>query len=167
MIVSRPPPACLSSRCQLFLLLLFLLPRAHAQEVKQLVYPSVAVIVIVVVGTKITISHLLGICACYKHNRSIDIGENFICASSCSKRLTSATIRAFSVQHACNLTTHTLLAYYADAIAHAQAQCWKGSSNHKNSSATEYGGGQRTTLALQWLQITRGIYVLYRALVFY
>ena len=53
-----------------------LITRAHAQEVKQSVCPSVAIVVIVVVvGTKIAISRLLGICACYKHNQLIDIGE--------------------------------------------------------------------------------------------
>ena len=35
----------------------------------------------------------------YKHNQSIDIGEKV--ALNCSKRLTSAIYRAFSVQHAC------------------------------------------------------------------
>ena len=95
---------------------------------------SVVVVVVVVVGTKIARSRVLGICACYKHNQSVDIGENwFVRASNCSKRLTSATNRAFSVQHACGLsTTHTPLASAA-ATAHAQAQCWKRSSNHKTA----------------------------------
>ena len=46
----------------------------HAQGVKQLVCPSV-----VVVGTKIARSRVLGICACYKHNQSVDIGEKLVC----------------------------------------------------------------------------------------
>ena len=50
-----------------------LLPRGHAQGVKQSVCPSV-----VVVGIKIAISCLLGICMCYKHNQSVDIGEKLV-----------------------------------------------------------------------------------------
>ena len=42
------------------------------QGVKQSVYPSV-VIVVVVVGTKIARSRVLGVCACCKHNQSVDI----------------------------------------------------------------------------------------------
>ena len=54
------------------------LPRAHAQGVKQSVCPSV---IVVVVGTKIARSRVLGVCACYKHSQSVDIGEKlvFIC----------------------------------------------------------------------------------------
>ena len=91
---------------------LALLPRAHAQGVKQSVCLSV-VVVVVVIGTKIARSRVLGVCACCKHNQSVDIDENwFIRALNCSKRLTSATNRAFSVQHACGLsTTPTSLAY--------------------------------------------------------
>ena len=44
-----------------------------AQGVKQSVCPS-----IVVIGTKIARSRLLGIYACYKHNQSIDIGEKLV-----------------------------------------------------------------------------------------
>ena len=51
------------------------LPRAHAQGVKQSVCMSV-VVVVVVVGTKIARSRVLGVCACCKHNISVDIGEN-------------------------------------------------------------------------------------------
>ena len=54
--------------------ILHLLPRAHAQGVKQSVCPSV-----VVVGTKIARSRVLGIYACCKHNQSIDIGEKLVC----------------------------------------------------------------------------------------
>ena len=50
------------------------LPRAHAQGVKQSVCPSV-----VVVGTKIARSRVLGVCACCKHNQSVDIGEKLVC----------------------------------------------------------------------------------------
>ena len=49
------------------------LPRVHAQGVKQLVCPSV--VVVVVVGMKIVRSRVLGIYACCKHNQSVDIGE--------------------------------------------------------------------------------------------
>ena len=52
----------------------YLLPRAHAQGVKQSVCPSV----VVVVGTKIARSRVLGICACYKHNESVDIDEKLV-----------------------------------------------------------------------------------------
>ena len=55
-----------------------LLPRAHAQGVKQSVCMSV-VVVVVVVGTKIARSRVLGVCACCKHNQSIDIGEKLVC----------------------------------------------------------------------------------------
>ena len=48
------------------------LPRAHAQGVKQSS-------VVVVVGTKIARSRVLGVCACYKHNQSVDIGEKLVC----------------------------------------------------------------------------------------
>ena len=54
-----------------------LLPRAHAQGVKQSVCMSV-VVVVVVVGTKIARSRVLGVCACCKHNQSIDIGEKLV-----------------------------------------------------------------------------------------
>ena len=47
------------------------LPRTHAQGVKQ---SSV-----VVVGTKIARSRVLGVCACYKHIQSIDIDEKLVC----------------------------------------------------------------------------------------
>ena len=53
-----------------------LLPRAHALGVKQSVCTSV---VVVVVGTKIARSRVLGVCACYKHNQSVDIGEKMVC----------------------------------------------------------------------------------------
>ena len=55
------------------------LPRAHAQGVKQSVCLSVVVVVVVVVGMKIARSRVLGICACYKHNQSVDIGEKLVC----------------------------------------------------------------------------------------
>ena len=51
-----------------------------------------------------------------------------LCASNYSKRLTSATNRELSVQHSCGLSTTPTLLARADATAHAQAQCWKGSS---------------------------------------
>ena len=57
-------------------ILLWSLPRAHAQGVKQSVCPSV---VVVVVGTKIAISRVLGVCACCKHNQSVDIDEKLVC----------------------------------------------------------------------------------------
>ena len=54
--------------------LVFLLPRVHAQGLKQSVCLSVVVVVIVVVvivGTKIARSRVLGICVCYKHNQLV------------------------------------------------------------------------------------------------
>ena len=54
-----------------------LLPRAHAQGVKQSSV-VVVVVVVVVVGTKIARSRVLGVYACYKHNQSIDIGEKLV-----------------------------------------------------------------------------------------
>ena len=112
-------------------------------------------VVVVVIGTKIARSRALGICARYKHNQSVDIW--FICASNCSKRLTSAINRAFSVQHACGLSTTPTLLGCADATAHAQAQYWKGSSRHKTPRVLQY----YATVATE-----RMGYVLYRALVF-
>ena len=61
-------------------------------------------------------------------NRKISVKNWFIRASNYSKRLTSATNRAFSVQHACGLSTTP-----TPQAAHAQAQCWKGSSNHETA----------------------------------
>ena len=57
----------------------------------------------------------------------------FVRASNCSKRLTSATNRAFSVQYACGLSTTPTLLAYTDVTAHAQAPYWKGSSSHKTA----------------------------------
>ena len=37
------------------------------------------VVVVVVVGTKIARSRVLGVCACCKHNQSVDIGEKMVC----------------------------------------------------------------------------------------
>ena len=43
---------------------------------------------------------------CFKHNESVDISENwFLHTSICRKWLTSATSCAFSIQHACGLST--------------------------------------------------------------
>ena len=53
-----------SSSYYVYIALIFL-PRVHAQGVKQSVCLSV---VVVVVGTKIARSRVLGICECYKHN---------------------------------------------------------------------------------------------------
>ena len=58
-------------------IIIILLPRAHAQGIKQSVCPSV--VVVVVVGTKIARSRILGICAYYKHNQSVDIDEKLVC----------------------------------------------------------------------------------------
>ena len=63
------------------------LPHTHVQGVKQSVYPSVVVVVIVVVSTKITRSRVLGICACCKHNQSVDIGEKLVCTHFAQKGL--------------------------------------------------------------------------------
>ena len=113
-----------------------------------MVCPSV-IVVVVVVGTKIARYRVLGVYACCNHNQSIDI--------NCSKRLTSATNRAFSVQHACGLsTTPTLLA--CCATAHAQAQYWKGSSGHKTAL-------QQSVAVLRYSGYRAHEYVLYRAIV--
>ena len=61
------PRACARGKA-----IVYSLPRAHAQGVKQL---SV-VVVVVVVGTKIAV---LGIYACCKHNQSVDIGAKLVC----------------------------------------------------------------------------------------
>ena len=55
--------------------LILLLPCTHAQGVKQ----SVCLSIVVVVGTKIARSCVLGICVCYKHNQLVDIGEKLVC----------------------------------------------------------------------------------------
>ena len=66
----QPVPSEQWVRLQLFL------PCTHAQGEKQSVCLSVVVVVVVVVvGTKIARSHVLGICACCKHNQLVDIGE--------------------------------------------------------------------------------------------
>ena len=54
-----------------------MLPCTHVQGVKQSVCPSV-VIIIVVIGTKIARFRILGICACCKHNQSVDISEKLV-----------------------------------------------------------------------------------------
>ena len=38
-----------------------------------------ALVVIVVIGTKIARSRVLGVCACCKHNQSVDIDEKLVC----------------------------------------------------------------------------------------
>ena len=48
----------------------------HKLGVKQSVYLSV--VVVVIVSTKIARYHILGICACCKHNQSVDIGEKLV-----------------------------------------------------------------------------------------
>ena len=89
----------------------------HVQGIKQSVCPSV--VVVVVVGTKITKSQVLGICACCKHNQSVDIGEKLVCMcfEILIKAYYSATNCAFSVQHAYT-HSHSII-----ATAHAQARC--------------------------------------------
>ena len=52
---------------------------ALVQGVKQLICPSI-VVVVDVVGTKIARSRVLGVCVCCKHNQLVDIIENwFLC----------------------------------------------------------------------------------------
>ena len=68
----RPTKTCQARYCMTNRFL----PRAHAQGVKQSVCPS---IIIVVVGTKIVRSRVLGVYARCKHNQSIDIGEKLVC----------------------------------------------------------------------------------------
>ena len=113
-------------------------------------------VVIVVVGTKIARSCVVGFYARCKITQSVD--NWFVCALNCSKRLTRAITRAFSVQHACGLSTTPTLAC-ADTTAHAQAQSWKGSSVHKTAlHAIKYYATVVTGHAG---------YVFYRALVLY
>ena len=63
----------------------------------------------------------------------ISVKDWFVRPSNYSKRLTSVTNRAFSVQYACGLSTTPTLLARVDATAHAQAQCRKGSLNHKTA----------------------------------
>ena len=42
-------------------------------------YPCMGLSVVVVVGTKIVRSHVLGICTYCLHNQSVDIGEKLVC----------------------------------------------------------------------------------------
>ena len=55
------------------------LPRAHAQGVKQLVCMSVVIVVVIIIGTKIARSSVLGICACCRYNRLVDTSEKLVC----------------------------------------------------------------------------------------
>ena len=45
------------------------------------------IVVVDIIGTKITRSRDLGICVCYKHNESVDIGEKLfsVCFESLNK----------------------------------------------------------------------------------
>ena len=72
--------------------------------------------------------HVLGICTSYKYNQSVDIGETLVYTHlEFSKRLTSATNRAYSVQHACALsTTPTPLAWYYDRLHMLKLNVGKG-----------------------------------------
>ena len=79
-----------------------LLPHAHVQGVKQ----SVCLSVVVVIGTKIARSRVLGICACCKHNQSVDIGEKLVCTRfELLKKAYWCYKSCISVQHACGLST--------------------------------------------------------------
>ena len=48
----------------------------HVQGVKQSV--RLSVVVIIIVGTKIARSQVLGVYACCKHNQSVDISEKLV-----------------------------------------------------------------------------------------
>ena len=87
---------------------------ANTLEVKQSVCPSV------VVGTKIARSHVLGICACCKHNHISEklVYTHFELLKSCI--FYSAWL--WFVDH-----THFLV--YADATANAEAQSWTRKGN--------------------------------------
>ena len=115
------------------------LPRAHAQGVKQSVYMSVVVVVVVVVGTKIARSRVLGVCACYKHNQSVDIGEkNGLYALRISRKsLLVLQIVHFLFSMPVVYRPHPLF-WYADATAHAQALCCKGSSRHETATCVPH-----------------------------
>jgi hypothetical protein len=54
------------------MIVILVLPREHAQGVKQLSCPSV------VVGTKIATFRVLGICVHYNHNQLVDIGGKVV-----------------------------------------------------------------------------------------
>ena len=106
--------------------------------------------VVIVIGTKIARSQVLGICACFKHNESIDIDKKwFLHASNCWKWPTRATKSAFSLQHACGLLITPALLACTDATAHAQAQCRKGSSSHSSSALCYSGYRARRVCALE------------------
>ena len=121
-----PFAGCFLATCTKFL------PPCACARVKQ----SVLSIVIVIV-MKIARSRVLGICACYtctcNYHELVDIGKNwFLCTSNCWTWLTSATNRAFSVQHACGLpatptpcadvTRLCMLDLAATATAQAQSE---------------------------------------------
>ena len=124
-ILQRPPQ----------ILFVNLLPRAHAQGVKQSVCPSV-VVVIVVVGTKIARSRVLGICASCKDNQSVDIGEKLACTHF--KLLKKVSLLVLQIVHSLFSMTVVYRPHpsfqYAVVTVHAQAQCWKGSSHLKTAA---------------------------------
>ena len=83
-------------------------------------------------------SRVIGICACCKHNESVDIDEKLVSIRfEMLKWLISARDITFSVLSACGLSTTPTQLEYTNATAHAQAQCRKGSSNHYNNGITK------------------------------
>ena len=90
---------------------LLLLPRAHAQGVKQSVCMSV-----VVVGTKIARSRVLGVYACYKHNQSVDtwifymIYDDFLVQTKC----VNCTVSCIDSEVSCNINIYPWHTYYYD-----------------------------------------------------
>ena len=122
-MISYPYKTCLCTFWHYHPHFILWLPCAHAQGVKQLICPSV------VVGTKIARSRLLDIyvgCSLSTTNWQISVKNWLLHASNGWKWFTSATNRAFSVQHACGLATTPTLLACTDATAHARAQCRKG-----------------------------------------
>ena len=124
---------------RMIIILCIILPRALAQGIKHSVCLSVVIVVVVVivVGMEIARSRILGIYVCCKHNQSVDIGEKLVCTHF--KLHKKAYILVLQIVHFLfSITvvidhTYSFSKTYADATAHAQAQCWKGSSSSKTA----------------------------------
>ena len=104
-----------------------------------------SVVVVVVVGTKVARSRVLGICAHCKHKQSVDISEKLVYTSFELLKKAYYYKSCIFCQHACGLSTTP-----TNATALAQAQCWKGSSSHKTALQSVH--------MLKWLQSARGMY---------
>ena len=142
------------------------LPCVHAQGVKQSVCPSI----VVVVGTKIARSRVLGVCACCKHNQLVDIGEKLVCtlfelpkkAYQCYKSCIFCSACLWFIDH-----THP---FSIIATAHAQAWCWKGLSRHETAmpqsvAILRYGGYRARRVCALAMALTMHLRLLTIALV--